>query len=145
MDNFGSRVFMADADDKVRELFSLRGLTGVRLSNDGRFIAASYMSDSSPTVSARVKIYDIETHSFFTVKDKVEEIRTVLLERKSASFFEMFSPNYTKNELITTFQAMLELLKLQYITVEQNGMFEDITLTLRDDRNEELGEIDEYN
>ena len=81
----------------------------------------------------------------FTVKDKVDEIRTVLLERKSASFFEMFSANYTKNELITTFQAMLELLKLQYITVEQNGMFEDITLTLRDDRNEELGEIDEYN
>lgn len=81
----------------------------------------------------------------FTVKDKVDEIRTVLLERKSASFFEMFSAHYTKNELITTFQAMLELLKLQYITVEQNGMFEDITLTLRDDRNEELGEIDEYN
>ncbi|MBO4251484.1 MAG: segregation/condensation protein A [Clostridia bacterium] len=81
----------------------------------------------------------------FTVKEKVQTIRSVLLEKKSASFFEMFSTNYTKNELITTFQAMLELLKLQYITVEQNGLFEDITLTLRDDRNEELGEIDEYN
>ena len=81
----------------------------------------------------------------FTVKDKVQEIRTVLLKRKSASFFEMFSVYYTKNELITTFQAMLELLKLQYITVEQNGVFEDITLTLREDRNEEFGEIDEYN
>ena len=40
---------------------------------------------------------------------------------------------------------MLELLKLQYITVEQNGVFDDITLKLRDDRNEEFGEIDEYN
>ena len=81
----------------------------------------------------------------FTVKDKVEHIRTVLLERKEVSFFEMFSSYYTKNELITTFQAMLELLKLQYITVDQNGVFDDITITLRDDRNEELGEIDEYN
>ena len=81
----------------------------------------------------------------FTVKDKVEHIRTILLERKEASFFEMFSSYYTKTELITTFQAMLELLKLQYITVEQNGVFNDITITLRDDRNEELGEIDEYN
>ena len=81
----------------------------------------------------------------FTVKDKVEHIRTTLLERKEASFFEMFSSYYTKNELITTFQAMLELLKLQYIRVEQNGIFDDITLILRDDRNEELGEIDEYN
>ena len=40
---------------------------------------------------------------------------------------------------------MLELLKHQYITVVQNGIFDDITITLRDDRNEELGEIDEYN
>ncbi len=81
----------------------------------------------------------------FTVKDKVEHIRTVLLDKKEVSFFEMFSSYYTKNELITTFQAMLELLKLQYIKVEQNGIFDDITLILRDDRNEELGEIDEYN
>ncbi len=81
----------------------------------------------------------------FTVKDKVEHIRTVLLIRKEVSFFEMFSSYYTKNELITTFQAMLELLKLQYIAVEQSGVFDDITITLRDDRNEELGEIDEYN
>ncbi len=81
----------------------------------------------------------------FTVKDKVEHIRTVLLDRKEVSFFEMFSSYYTKTELITTFQAMLELLKLQYIAVEQNGVFDDITITLREDRNEELGEIDEYN
>ncbi len=81
----------------------------------------------------------------FTVKDKVEHIRTVLLDKKEVSFFEMFSSYYTKAELITTFQAMLELLKLQYITATQNGVFDDITITLRDDRNEELGEIDEYN
>ena len=81
----------------------------------------------------------------FTVKDKVEHIRTTLLERKTVSFFEIFSSHYTRTELITTFQAMLELLKLQYITVEQNGIFDDITLILRDDRNEELGDFDEYN
>jgi len=81
----------------------------------------------------------------FTVKDKVDHIRNILLDRKVVSFFEMFPSRYTRTELITTFQAMLELLKLQYIAVEQNGVFDDITLTLRDDRNEELGEIDEYN
>ena len=81
----------------------------------------------------------------FTVKDKVDHIRTTLLEKQEMSFFELFTSYYTKNELITTFQAMLELLKLQYITVEQNGIFDDITITLREDRNEELGEIDEYN
>ena len=81
----------------------------------------------------------------FTVKDKVNHIKSILLEKTSVSFFEMFNHYYTKTELITTFQAMLELLKLQYITVEQTGIFDDITLTIREDRNEELGEIDEYN
>ncbi len=81
----------------------------------------------------------------FTVKDKVEHIRNVLSEKNSVSFFELFSGYYYRNELITTFQAMLELLKLQYVSVEQNGVFDDITITLREDRNEELGEIDEYN
>ena len=81
----------------------------------------------------------------FTVKDKVEQIRSVLLDKKEVAFFEMFPLHYTKNELITTFQAMLELLKLQYIKAEQKNLFDDIILTLREDRNEELGEIDEYN
>ena len=81
----------------------------------------------------------------FTVKDKVMRIRTEILERKEMSFFEMFTEYTTRNELTTTFQAMLELLKLQYISVEQQTMFDDITIKLREDRNEELGEIDEYN
>ena len=81
----------------------------------------------------------------YTVKDKVDQIRAVLLDKKEVSFFEMFDHVYSKSELITTFQAMLELLKLQYIKVEQNGVFDDITIILREDRNEELGEIDEYN
>ena len=81
----------------------------------------------------------------FTVKDKVNFIREVILEKEEVSFFELFTHYYTKTELVTTFQALLELLKLQYVSVEQNGVFDDITIKLRDDRNEELGEIDEYN
>lgn len=81
----------------------------------------------------------------FTVKDKIDYMRDVLKKKNCVSFFELFSSYYTKNELITTFQALLELLKFQYVTVQQNGVFDDITITLREDRNEELGEIDEYN
>ena len=81
----------------------------------------------------------------FRVKDKVEYIRTVLSKKIDISFFELFTTHATKNELITTFQAMLELLKLQYISVKQNDVFDDITIHLREDRNEELGEFEEYN
>ena len=81
----------------------------------------------------------------FTVKDKVNLIREVVLEKEEVSFFELFSSYYTRTELVTTFQALLELLKMQYVSVEQHGVFDDITIKLRNDRNEELGEIDEYN
>ena len=81
----------------------------------------------------------------YTVKDKVEHIRTILSQKECISFYELFSSRLTKSELITTFQAMLELLKLQYISVEQSQAFDDITIQLREDRNEELGEIDQYN
>ncbi len=84
----------------------------------------------------------------FTVADKISHIKTTMLDRKVCSFFELFSKYATKSECITTFQAMLELLKLQYIKVEQGDVFDDITVILRDDYSEvELtdGELSEYN
>ena len=81
----------------------------------------------------------------FTVKDKIEFIRQTLLDREECSFYELFPPYCTRNELITTFQAMLELLKLQYILCRQTAVYDDITITLNPLRSEELGEIDEYN
>ena len=74
MDHFGGRVFMAESTGEAtaepRVLFYQRGLTGVKLSNDGRFIAVSYMSDNYPTIQACVKIYDCENRSFYSVKAK---------------------------------------------------------------------------
>ena len=84
LDSLGSRVFYVDkeiaADNfdeltglagiKPKKLFSMRGLQDVSLSNDGRFIAASYLTDNPATIRARVKIYDLERKSFYSVKDK---------------------------------------------------------------------------
>lgn len=81
----------------------------------------------------------------FTVADKIQYIRSTLLDRGECSFYDLFSENSTKNEIITTFQAMLELLKLQYMKFEQRGAFDDITLILREDRSEDIGELSEYN
>lgn len=84
----------------------------------------------------------------FTVRDKIEFLKNTLLDRNECSFFELFTSQTSKTELITTFQAMLELLKLQFIKVEQNGVYDDITIYLNEERSDnldELGEIDEYN
>lgn len=81
----------------------------------------------------------------FTVADKIYFIKDRLIERKEVSFFELFTGYSTKNEIITTFQAVLELLKLQFMTFEQNDTFGDITLLLSDKGEIDIGKIDEYN
>ncbi len=81
----------------------------------------------------------------FTVADKIGHIKEVMLERETCSFFELFKDTASRSEIITTFQAMLELLKLQYIRVEQKALFDDITITLCEERSEEVGDLSEYN
>ena len=81
----------------------------------------------------------------FTVADKIDFIKHTMLERESCSFFDLFGKYSSKPEIITTFQALLELLKLQYLTVEQGGTYDDITITIREDRNDEVGDLSEYN
>lgn len=83
----------------------------------------------------------------FTVADKVQIIRSYLSEKESALFEDLLMRPFNKVEVITTFQALLELLKHQYICVKQTSVFDAIRITLNPDRNEEedFGEIDEYN
>lgn len=68
----------------------------------------------------------------FTVDEKIEFIRSSLAERRTMSFFEFFDENATKDELIATFQALLELIKEQFLTVCQKAIFGDIILTIRE-------------
>lgn len=63
------------------------------------------------------------------------------------NFEDLFEPHAPKSEIVTTFQALLELLKHQYLTVEQNGLFAPITIRKNNEKQEDddLGDIDEYN
>lgn len=70
------RVFLAEtgaqnsAKTVYKKLFTLRDCTNVRLSNDGRYLAAAYISGNSGGAKARLKIYDIERDRFFSVQEK---------------------------------------------------------------------------
>ena len=76
----------------------------------------------------------------FTVAQKISQIKDVLLERKQFKFTEMFEASYSKSEIINTFLALLELLKRQYITVQQNELFSDIDIVRNDDLESRLTE-----
>lgn len=68
----------------------------------------------------------------FTVEQKIEYIREKLFAKKEVKFFDLFSEDSEKSEVITTFQALLELMKEQIATCEQYGVYEDITIKLKD-------------
>lgn len=83
----------------------------------------------------------------YTVQDKVTHIRERLLEKEQLDFDELFV-TFSTNEVITTFQALLEMLKFQYLLVEQKDTFGNILIKrnpdtdLKDVTNEQF---DEYN
>ncbi len=83
----------------------------------------------------------------FTVEEKATFILESLEGGKPVRFDELFSRDYTKPEIVTTFQAMLELLKLQFLCVKQEESFGEIWISLNPDRKEDepFGTIDDYN
>lgn len=81
----------------------------------------------------------------YTVAGKINHIRHKLLEKEECEFTELFPEDTNITEVVTTFQALLELLKLQYLRAEQADIYSEIKIYLREDRSEEIGEIDEYN
>ena len=64
----------------------------------------------------------------FTVAEKMEQIKEVFAEADTVRFTDLFEADYNKSEIITTFQAMLELLKGQFFHAEQHEIFGEILL-----------------
>ena len=82
----------------------------------------------------------------YTVRDKVKHIRQRVDTVEKLHFEELFEDASSTPEIVTTFQALLELLKHQFITVEQEELFASIIIKKNPNRreDEEIGEIDEY-
>lgn len=83
----------------------------------------------------------------YTVEEKVNFIRDTLIEKQEVEFESLFT-SFSRSEVITTFQALLEMLKHQFIMVEQAECFGPINLKLNPewDLKEVTDEqFDEYN
>ena len=70
----------------------------------------------------------------FTVEQKIASIKDTLISRDRLKFSELFLETSSKDEVITTFMALLELIKMQAIRVSQDDLFADIQI-------EKTGEI----
>ncbi len=66
-----------------------------------------------------------------SIDDKIEEITDYLLKNEEIMFSSLFSGNSTKYELIITFLALLELVKMKRIIILQHRLFGDIKIIKR--------------
>lgn len=83
----------------------------------------------------------------YTVEEKVAYIRERLISEKSVKFESLFTL-FSKNEVVTTFQALLEMLKHQFILVRQEYTFAEIEISLNPDwdlKDVINEQFDEYN
>ena len=64
----------------------------------------------------------------FTVEQKISSIKDTLISRDKIKFSELFLESASRDEVITTFMALLELIKMQVIRVAQDNLFSDIQI-----------------
>lgn len=136
--------FFKEPDKNVGETKTVFSLDNLTL--DGLISAFSTLMLKRETELARAEVREIPRDEY-TVAQKITFILEAIESVKEMRFEELFTHDFTKSEIVTTFQAMLELLKHQYLRVKQSNAFGEIIITSNLDRQEEdtLGEIDKYN
>ena len=67
----------------------------------------------------------------YTVDEKISRVRQRLLSQDAFTFTMLFDESITKEEVVVTFLALLELLKLKEISIVQEALFGDIQIVKR--------------
>lgn len=63
-----------------------------------------------------------------SMKEKLDQIRSLIKKNKSASFHEVLQNSQNKTEVIVTFLALLELVKENAVALKQDDSFTDILI-----------------
>ena len=114
VDRYGGQVFYADKKDlaslpaKSHKLFSLNGIDSARVSQDGRFIAASYTSVNSACETACVKICDLKTRRMFSVKETGLKEACVIPAGNSGDYYLVAQRYAAQHYSIEIFKVLFE-------------------------------------
>lgn len=77
-------------------------------------------------------VYEIEQEEY-TVEEKIHEILHSLLKKPVGVLTDFFSAARSKSEVIVTFMAVLELIRLKEVRVRQKRLFADIEVVRNTD------------
>lgn len=100
------------------------------MTTNGLMAALKKMFDKLGDRQQLIKVKKIERDPF-TVEEKKDFIRQRFKIVESCTFDELFDEDYTINEVVTTFSALLDLVKDQEVGVRQADIFDTITIVKR--------------
>ena len=66
-----------------------------------------------------------------TLEEKINDLENFLREKIQSSFSDVVEQASDKVEVIVSFLAMLEMIKQRIVEVEQDNLFEEIKLSLK--------------
>ena len=66
----------------------------------------------------------------YTVGEKIDSIKKILMGKKKVQFFDFFSSSSSKSEIVVTFLAVLELIRLKLVKAVQRKSFGYIYIEL---------------
>ena len=69
------------------------------------------------------------TREIFTIEDKIKHITNLLTLNSRITFRSVFRRKASKNEIVVTFLAMLELIKIKKIYIQQDHLFDEIVIS----------------
>lgn len=87
------------------------------------------ISKASRIDNKRKKFFQELKRDTYTIENKIEYIQKALVESNNINFSSLFDDELTRLEIVVTFLALLELLKLKEIKICQEGNFDDILIT----------------
>jgi segregation and condensation protein A len=78
-------------------------------------------------VPERVDVHSVDMEAV-TVDQQIDRIRSIMRDRTSIPFIEVFGPHASRDEIVATFIALLELIRLGEITAVQKRNFDEIEI-----------------
>ena len=66
----------------------------------------------------------------FSVREKMTYLKRRLNDKKQISFYSLFETDSSRQEVIATFLALLELCKQRFLLIGQDSLFADISIKL---------------
>ena len=103
----------------------LDGVTLAKLNSIFKDIMKRQVDKIDPVRSNFGKIEKEEV----TVEDKLEYLNDYITKHKKFSFRDLLKKQKSKTQLVVTFLAILEMMKMGTIWVEQENTFDDIVIT----------------